>query len=326
MLLDIAAGEAKSTSPVLLAEFEADRATELDQLLIAEQLMEARPQLVVGAIGVPGDCVRPVERGALASVEAREIGERGIAREVAEAELLQPRVDEAAAKDVVARVGECVLRGRNARSDLVGGAREVGQLDLLPFGGEARVRVGEEVAVPDAPGLDHALLSVGQLDELAELDDLIVAEMLAEAFPDDVVGAFGVPDEHAGVEQCSFLPLAVPVGALEVEEIAVVLLLDALLSGPERPLRSSVVAVDRLRDVDTAEFLERVLDGAAAEDRLPRTRERLGDCGDVRADRLRLRTRCSEQPRLLEVLDELRIRERRGIDVREPRHRAQASG
>jgi len=59
--------------------------------------------------------VRPVERGALASVEAREIGERGIAREVAEAELLQRRVDEAAAKDVVAREGECVLRGRNAR-------------------------------------------------------------------------------------------------------------------------------------------------------------------------------------------------------------------
>src|SRR5207245_272894 len=158
------------------------------------------------------------------------------------------------------------------------------------------------------------------------LDARVDGELLSQAGPHAVVDSLRVPDEHAGVEQRRPLPRVVAVGALEVEEIAVVLLLDALLSGPERPLRSSVVAVDRLRDVDAAEFLERVLDGAAAEDRLPRTRERLGDGGAVRADRLRLRTRCSEPPRLLEVLDELRIRERGGIDVGEPRHRAQASG
>ena len=41
--------------PALLTEGEADKKTELNQLIEAEVLMELCPERVVGDIGIPGD-------------------------------------------------------------------------------------------------------------------------------------------------------------------------------------------------------------------------------------------------------------------------------
>ena len=177
----------------------------------------------------------------------------------------------------------------------------------------------------DAPGLDHPLLAVGQADEGAELDDLLLGEVLAQAGPDGLVGALGIPDEHARVEQCRLLALSEAVGALEIEEVFVVPLGQPLLSAPERPLRPSVVAVDRLRDVDAAELFERMLDEPVPEDGVPGARERLRDGGNMRADRLCLGPRRPEAASLLEVLDQLGVGQGTGVDVADARHGAQAS-
>jgi hypothetical protein len=61
-----------------------------------------------------------------------------------------------------------------------------------------------------------------------------------------LVDALWVPDEVARVEQRGFLTVVEAVGVLELEELVVVLLGGGLLSSRERPLRPSVVAVDRL--------------------------------------------------------------------------------
>ena len=132
----------------------------------------------------------------------------------------------------------------------------------------------------DAPRLDDALLAVRDRYEGAELDDLLLAEVPAQALPQRVVDALGIPDEVARVEERGFLPLRVVVRALEVEQLAVVRLVQ-LVSRPERPLRASVLAADRLRDVSAAELLQRMLDDAFAEEPVPAARERLCDIGNM---------------------------------------------
>ena len=132
----------------------------------------------------------------------------------------------------------------------------------------------------DAPRLDHALLPVRERDECAELDDLLLAEVLAQARPECVVDAFRIPDEVAREEERRLLPLGERVRALELEQLAVMRLVQ-LVSRPERPLRASVLAADRLRDVDATELLQRMLDDAPAEDPVPAARKRLRNVGDM---------------------------------------------
>jgi hypothetical protein len=154
----------------------------------------------------------------------------------------------------------------------------------------------------------------------AQLDDLGSGEVLAQASPDGVVGALGIPDEHARVEERRLLPLAEAVGALELEELLVVRLRQPLLSAPERPLGPSVVAFDGLRHVDTTELLERVLEHALPEDQLPRAGEGPRDGGDMRPDRLGFGPWGSEPAGVLHVSAELRIFELVDVDVADPRH------
>jgi hypothetical protein len=90
--------------------------------------------------------------------------------------------------------------------------------------------------VPDAERLDPALLAVGEGDEIAELDELLLAEVQTQTLPQRVVGAVGVPDDRARVEQCRLLPLVIAAGPLELEQVVVVRLGKTLLSARERPL------------------------------------------------------------------------------------------
>ena len=107
---------------------------------------------------------------------------------------------------------------------------------------------------------------------------------------------------------------------LEVEKLFVVRLGQPLLSAPERPLGSSVVAVDGLRDVDAAELLKRVFEDPLAKDPLPGPGERLRDRGHMGANRLGLGSRRTKAAGLLHVQAELGICETRLIDVADPRH------
>src|SRR5690349_15502275 len=123
---------------------------------------------------------------------------------------------------------------------------------------QARARLAGKLVVPDLPCLDDALLPVGHGDERAELDDLRVAEVLAEPRPHLVVRAVGVPDQHARVEQGGLLPRREAVALLEVEQVDVIVLGQTFVPPTEGPLRASVLAGNGLRDIDAAELLERM--------------------------------------------------------------------
>ena len=151
-------------------------------------------------------------------------------------------------------------------------------------------------------------------------DDAELGEVLAEARPHRVVRALRIPDERARVEERGLLPGGVAMGALEVQEVRVVVLDQPLLSGPERPLRPSVVALDRLGDVHATELLQLVVHDPLPEDRVPRARERLRDGRDVGPDGLRLGPWRSVPARTVKIVDELRIGECRRVDVAEARH------
>ena len=100
--------------------------------------------------------------------------------------------------------------------------------------------------MPDPECLNPPLLPIRERDEVAELHDLLVVELVAQPFPQVIVDAVGIPDEHARIQQRGRLALVETIRPLEVQELVVVRLRKTLLSARERPLRPSVVAVDRL--------------------------------------------------------------------------------
>jgi len=77
-------------------------------------------------------------------------------------------------------------------------------------------RVGQHFAVPDAERLDPSLLSQGQPNEEAKLDQLGVREMLAQFRPQRRIGDLGIPDDGARVRQCHLLALSELKGIREV--------------------------------------------------------------------------------------------------------------
>ena len=105
---------------MLLAELEADGASEINKLLLAEAAMEPRPELVVRAIRVVRDRVGPLERGTRWVVEACRVCHFGIVGEVPVAELLDALVGDAPIEDVLAYVAPARERVRHQRADLIG--------------------------------------------------------------------------------------------------------------------------------------------------------------------------------------------------------------
>src|SRR5918996_4843662 len=240
--------------------------------------------------------------------------------EVTGAEVLQLRVDDPGGEDGLTRLDERALHAGNARPDFLRRRSEPRHLEIRPLGGQPRVRIREDLAVAEAERLDPALLSEGERHEVPELDDLLVAEVLPELLPDAVVGPLRVPHEHARIEERGLLPVIEAIGMLELEKLVVVLLDQSLLSAPERPLRPSVVASDRLRDVDPAELLDPVITDAVPEDPLPVPREGAEHCGDASAGRLALGPRRAEPSGMIEVAAELRIVELLVGEVADARH------
>src|SRR5438270_10245826 len=62
--------ESVRREPVLLGQRDRDAVTELDQFWLGERGMQALPEGVIRAVGIPGDRVGPGERGALTLVVA----------------------------------------------------------------------------------------------------------------------------------------------------------------------------------------------------------------------------------------------------------------
>jgi hypothetical protein len=104
----------------------------------------------------------------------------------------------------------------------------------------------DDLPVADPERLDPALLAERQRDEVPELDDLRLAEVGAQPFDQRLFDAPRVPDQVARVEERRLLTVVEPLRALELQQLVVVLLRRRPLSARERPLRASVVAVDRL--------------------------------------------------------------------------------
>src|SRR6266700_4107226 len=170
------------------------------------------------------------------------------------------------------------------------------------------------------PALRAALLAAGEGDEVSQLGELRLGEVGVQALPEGVVGQVGVPGDRLGVSQRGALALVEAVGGLEVQQLVVVALVDALLAALHGALAAAVLAVHRARDVQAAQLLDAMVQDAVAERGPPRGGEGSEQLGHVRADRLALRTWRAVAPRVLHDLDELRIGEAGGVDVADARH------
>ena len=201
------------------------------------------------------------------------------------------------------------------------GARRWAALQPGRFlGGEAGVGVGEDLAVTDADGLQEALLAERQRDEVAELDELRLREVLVQPAPELVVRQAGVPGDGHRPGERGALAVIEPLGGLEVQDLVDLRLGGALLPGQHRALAAAVLAFDGLGDVEPAQFLDRVIGDALAEEGLPGVVERLHDRRVVQPDRLALRSRRAEQARALHDRRELGIGDGGGVDVADVSH------
>lgn len=135
--------------------------------------------------------------------------------------------------------------------------------------GEAALCPGEHLVVADAKRLDPPLLAEGQADKEAKLHQLGVGELRVQSLPKRVIRQSGIPDDCAGIGERGLFALAKLVRILEIEQFGVLSLRDASRSRPDRSLHPSVLALDGLRDIDAAEFLDIVVEHTFAKCGLP---------------------------------------------------------
>src|SRR5262249_55731146 len=129
-----------------------------------------------------------------------------------------------------------------------------------------------------------------------------------------------VPDDRARVGQRHLLALGEPRRLREMQKIVVFFFREALPSRLDGALHASVFALDRLRDVDAAELLDRVVADALAKRELPGLREGADHIRVVGTNRLALGARSPLTSRALEIAADLRVRYARRIDVGNVRH------
>ena len=172
----------------------------------------------------------------------------------------------------------------------------------------------ENLVVFDVQRAQPALLAHGDGDEVADLDQFGLAEMLMQARPQLVAGR-QVPGDRLGVGQRRFLPLVVTRRALEIDQVGVVVLLEAGLGRLDRALVAAELAQHRTRDVDAAQLLDLVVGDAVLEHVAPGVGERPERRRHMRANRLAFRPRRSLPRAAFEFGDHGRIRDRRWIDI-----------
>lgn len=146
--------------------------------------------------------------------------------------------------------------------------------------------------------------------------------MLVKLRPERVVGDLSVPDDGAGVREGSFLPFRELVRLGEIQQLVVLRFGESLPSGPDGALDPSVLALNRFRYVDAAEFFKTVVQDAVAEGQLPGLRKRPDDTRVVRPDRLALGSRRPLDAGTLQVAKNFWICDGGRIRIRDFWHRS----
>src|SRR5215470_15388540 len=106
---------------------------------------------------------------------------------------------------------------------LLGLLERVRRLEARRHGG---VGAGEDLVVLDVERTQPALLTHGERNEIADLDQFGLAELRLEPRPELVVHR-QVPGDRLGIGERRLLPLVVARRALEIDQVAVVVLDDA---------------------------------------------------------------------------------------------------
>ena len=121
----------------------------------------------------------------------------------------------------------------------------------------------------DAKRFNPALLAESQRDEKSQFDQFGIREMAVQLFPKRRVGDVGIPDNRARVGQSDFLPLGKFIRSFKTEQFIVVIFRQSLPPSLDGALDASILAVDRLRHIDSAHLLELVIDHAVAKRQFP---------------------------------------------------------
>jgi hypothetical protein len=130
-----------------------------------------------------------------------------------------------------------------------------------------------------------------------------------------------IPGDGLGVGERRLLPVVVMRRILEVDEIAVVVLDESLPGCLHRALVAAVLALDRARDIDAAQLLDRVVGNPVLEHVAPGARERPEHGRHVGADRLAFRPRRAFAPAAIELGQHRRVGDGGGINIADARLR-----
>src|SRR5271166_7092480 len=116
----------------------------------------------------------------------------------------------------------------------------------------------QHLVVLDAERAQPPLLPHGERGEIADLDQLRLAEMLVQTCPERIVDGL-IPGDRLGVGKCRLLSLIIAARALEIDQVAVVLLDEALSRGLDGALVAAKLTQHRARDVDAAKLFDAVI-------------------------------------------------------------------
>ena len=173
---------------------------------------------------------------------------------------------------------------------------------------------GEDLVVLDVEGAQPPLLAHGQRDKIADLDQLGLAEMFVQASPEPVVGG-EIPGDGFGISERRLLALVIAARALEIDEVAVIVLNEPLGRCFDRPLVAAEFAKDGSRHIDAAKLLDGVISDPVLEDVPPTVCERPEHRRHMRADGLALRPRRALARAPVKLGKHCRVIDARGIDV-----------
>src|SRR6267378_2788355 len=166
---------------------------------------------------------------------------------------------------------------------------------------------GEHLVVVDVEQPKPALLTEGQADHAAELDQLGFAEVFVHALPESIIGR-RVPGDRLRVREGGLLALVVACRLLEIEQVPdLVLDQGATRRRLHRALVAAVLAFDRARHIESTQLLDGVIEDAIPEDVAPGVREEPEAGRNVGADSRALRTRRALTLAALHLLAHLRV-------------------
>ncbi len=221
-----------------------------------------------------------------------------------------------------AHATSCGRLGRQLRPIIGGllGTRE--RVFGLEAGRHRAGLAGEDLVVLDVQGAQPALLAHGDGDEIADLDQLGLAEMLVQTRP-QLVARRQIPGDRLGIGERGLLPLIIPRRGFEIDQVGIVVFLQAGLGRLDRALVAAELAQHRTRDINAAEFLDVVVGDAVLEHVAPGIGERPERGRHMGAHRLALRPRGSFARAAVELRQHRGILDGGRIDVTDAgfRHR-----